>query len=63
MKVDLNKRKWGIKMANLRLKKLILEVVDNQLRDNDPPVVQETFGRLIGMGYSAREAKEKSVRL
>ena len=27
-------------MANLRLKKLILEVVDNQLRENDPPVTR-----------------------
>lgn len=25
-------------MANLRLKKLILEVADDQLRDNGPPV-------------------------
>lgn len=46
-------------MVNLRLKKLILEVVDNQLRDNNPPAVKETFDKLIGIGCSAREAKEK----
>ena len=46
-------------MANLRLKKLILEVVDNQLKDNNPPMVREVYDRLIGVGYSAREAKEK----
>ena len=46
-------------MANLRLKKLILEVVDNQLRDNNPPVVREIYDRLTAEGYSAREAKEK----
>lgn len=46
-------------MANLRLKKLILEVVDNQLADNDPPVTKETYDRLIAAGYSAQEAKEK----
>lgn len=46
-------------MANLRLKKLILEVVDNQLRDNDPPVTRESYDRLIAAGYSASEAKEK----
>ena len=27
-------------MANLRLKKLILKVVDNQLRENNPPVTK-----------------------
>ena len=46
-------------MANLRLKKLILEVVDNQLRDNDPPVTREAYDRLIAAGYSVHEAKEK----
>lgn len=28
-------------MANLRLKKLILEVVNNQLEDNNPPETKE----------------------
>lgn len=46
-------------MANLRLKKLILEVVGNQLKDNDPPVTRESYDRLIAAGYSAQEAKEK----
>lgn len=46
-------------MANLRLKKLILEVVDNQLRDNDPPVTREAYDRLMEAGYSIHEAKEK----
>ena len=46
-------------MANLRLKKLILEVVDNQLRDKDPPIVREVYDRLIAEGYSVRDAKEK----
>ena len=43
-------------MANLRLKKLILEVVDNQLRENNPPVTKESYDKLIDAGYSAREA-------
>lgn len=47
-------------MANLRLKKLILEVVDNQLRENNPPVTKESYDKLIDAGYSAREAKEKN---
>lgn len=46
-------------MANLRLKKLIVEVVDNQLKENDPPVTQEAYQALLEAGYSASEAKEK----
>ena len=46
-------------MANLRLQKLILEVVNNQLRDNDPPITKEVYEKLIKAGYSVREAKEK----
>lgn len=46
-------------MVNLRLKKLILEVVDNQLRDNDPPETRKSYDRLIAAGYSVNEAKEK----
>lgn len=47
-------------MANLRLKKLILEVVDNQLRENNPPVTKESYDKLIDAGYSAREAERKN---
>lgn len=46
-------------MANLRLKKLILEVVENQLKDNTPPATGQVYQRLLDAGYSAREAKEK----
>lgn len=46
-------------MANLRLKKLILEVVDNQLRDNEPPATKEVYEKLLKAGYSVSEAKEK----
>ena len=46
-------------MSNMHLKKLILEVVDNQLRDNDPPITKETYQKLLEMGYSPSEAKEK----
>ena len=46
-------------MANLRLKKMILEVVDNQLRENNPPVTKESYDKLIDAGYSVSEAKEK----
>lgn len=46
-------------MANLRLKKIVLEVVNNQLRDNDPPATKTAYQRLLDAGYSASEAKEK----
>jgi len=48
-----------ISKPNPHLKKIILEVVDNQLRDNDPPVTRETFERLQALGYTAKQAKEK----
>ena len=33
-------------MANLRLKKQMLEVVDNQIKANDPPCTKKTFLQL-----------------
>lgn len=46
-------------MANLRLKKNILEVVDNQLKANDPPCTKDTYEKLVAAGYSKSEAKDK----
>lgn len=46
-------------MENLKLKKTILEVVDNQLNANDPPCTSEAYQRLQDAGYSKQEAKEK----
>lgn len=45
-------------MPNLRLKKTLMEVVENQLRDNDPPCTRETLERLKEKGYTQTEAKE-----
>jgi len=36
----------------------ILEAVETQLRDNDPPETKETFDRLVHAGHSNDEAKE-----
>ena len=44
---------------NPRLKNLIIEIVENQIRDNNPPVTKVTFERLIDKGYSKQQAKEK----
>jgi hypothetical protein len=38
--------------------KAIIEAVENQLRDNNPPIAQETFTRLKLEGYSVEEAKK-----
>jgi hypothetical protein len=35
----------------------IMEVVENQIRDNDPPQTAQTFQRLMAAGHSEREAK------
>ena len=46
-------------MANKRLKSIILEVVDNQLDSNDPLATRITYERLLGLGYTGQQAKEK----
>lgn len=43
--------------ANPHLKAAFMEVVDNQLRDNDPPETRETLNRLISQGTSEQDAK------
>jgi hypothetical protein len=46
-------------LANKDLKKTILQVVDNQLRENNPPITKITFERLQQSGYTTLQAKEK----
>jgi hypothetical protein len=48
-----------ITKPNPYLNAALLEAVDNQLRDNTPPVANETFERLQSEGYTAQQAKEK----
>ena len=36
----------------------IVEVIENQLRDNDPPEVMHTLNRLVAMG----ESRENAIR-
>jgi hypothetical protein len=43
--------------TNPELGKVILEVVENQIRDNDPPETRQAIDRLMGEGYSADEAR------
>jgi len=36
----------------------IMEAVENQLRENDPPETAETLARLTQLGYSEMDAKK-----
>ena len=44
--------------VNTELHKEILEVVNNQLKANDPKETKITLARLIGEGYSKIDAKK-----
>lgn len=43
---------------NPRLKAIILEIVENQLSDNNPPETGQTLERLMNAGHSRQEAVE-----
>ena len=43
--------------GNPHLKAAILEAVENQMRDNDPPETNQTYARLVHEGHSKEEAK------
>ncbi len=43
--------------VNPRLTAAIMEVVDNQLRDVNPPETKETYDRLVASGTSDKEAR------
>jgi hypothetical protein len=43
---------------NPHLKAAILEIVENQLRDGDPPETRQTLERLLTAGYSHQQAIE-----
>lgn len=45
-------------MVNIYLQHAILEVVENQIRDNNPPETKKTFERLLKNGYSEEDAKK-----
>jgi hypothetical protein len=45
------------KTANPQLTAAILEAVENQLRDLNPPEAKETYERLIARGISDEEAR------
>lgn len=43
---------------NPHLKAAILKVVENQIREGDPPEMRQTLERLLAAGYSLKQAVE-----
>ena len=43
--------------ASPELRQSVLEVVENQIRDNEPPETRQTVERLMAQGYGAQEAR------
>ena len=43
--------------SNPHLKAALMEVVDNQIRDNDPPETKQTLNRLMREGISKEDAR------
>jgi hypothetical protein len=41
-----------------RIRQLIFQIIDNQIRDENPPETKQTFNRLVKMGYSNMDAKK-----
>jgi hypothetical protein len=46
-----------MKTPNPHLTRAFLEIVENQIRDNDPPETKETVQRLVAQGISKQDAK------
>ena len=44
---------------NPHLKRAILEIVETQLRADDPPETRQTLNRLLVAGYARQEAVER----
>ena len=43
---------------NPRVKAALLETVENQLRDNNPPETRKTLDRLLGLGIDPKAARK-----
>ena len=46
-----------MKKYNSRLKAVFMEIVDNQIKANDPPETRRTLNRLVDEGISTKDAK------
>ena len=50
-------------MENNKLKSKIIEIVDNQIKINDPKCTKETLERLVNIGIPEKESKELIGRI
>ena len=51
---------WWVSInKNPILQEKILEIVENQIKDNNPKQTRETLNRLINLGYSRQDAIQK----
>lgn len=41
-----------------RIRNAIFQIIDNQMKQNDPPETRQTFNRLVEGGYSKIDAKK-----
>lgn len=46
-----------------RLRGAVLEALENQLREDEPPEARQTLERLMGEGYSREDAKTLIARV
>ena len=51
------RRRSGTPAPNPLLSAAILEIVDNQLADDNPPETRQTFDRLVREGHTPEEAR------
>ena len=49
--------------GHLMSREMIMEIVENQMRDGNPPETKQTYDRLIAMGYSDEDAKMLIARV
>ena len=40
------------------MREIFMGIIDNQIRDNDPPETKQTLDRLISEGFSEKDAME-----
>ena len=44
--------------SNEIVREQIFEIIKNQIKDNNPPETNQTYQRLIGLGYNDFETKQ-----
>jgi hypothetical protein len=45
-------------MNKKQMRKIFLEIINNQIRDNNPPETKQTLERLISEGFSEKDAMD-----